>query len=249
MFPIRDHNPSGRTPWVVYVLIAANVAAFLLEMLLTAGDDRALAMFFYTWGVIPAALAQGELAHTVLTSMFVHGGWLHLGGNMLFLWVFGDNLEDMLGPVKFLLFYLASGIAAAALQVGVDPGSTIPMVGASGAIAGVMGGYLLLFPKARVDVLIFLVVFVRVLPVRAWIVLGAWIGLQLVQGFAVPSDEGGVAYFAHIGGFFAGLALMLPFWLLRGGPAFWARTEGHPPHPGAEWQVTPSRIPRVRRIR
>ena len=106
-----------------------------------------------------------------------------------------------------------------------------------------------MFPKARVDVLIFLVVFVRVFPVRAWIVLGFWIGLQLVQGFAVPSDQGGVAYFAHIGGFFAGLALMLPFWLLRGGPAFWARTEGHPPHPGAEWQVTQSRIPRVRRIR
>lgn len=249
MFPIRDHNPSGRTPYVVYALIVANILIFLGEWLGPFTSDRELFLFFDRWGMQPREITAGVELHTVLTSMFLHGSWMHLIGNMLFLWVFGDNLEDMLGHAMFLLFYLASGVAAALLQIWADPYSMIPMVGASGAIAGILGGYLLLFPKARVDVLIFIVVFVRIVPVAAWIVLLFWIGLQLVQGFATPTDQGGVAYFAHIGGFFAGMVLILPVWLVRGGPAFWSRTEGHPPHPATAYEVTSSRIPRVRRLR
>ncbi len=150
MFPIRDHNPSGRTPFVTLALIAINVVVFLGYF--TTMNDWALSRFFTTWG----------------------GGWMHIIGNMLFLWIFGDNLEDEMGHLPFLLFYLASGLAAAALQFAAEPGSPIPMVGASGAIAGVMGGYLLMFPKARVDVLVIIVIFFRVFALRAWIVLGLW---------------------------------------------------------------------------
>jgi membrane associated rhomboid family serine protease len=179
--------------------------------------------------------------------MFLHGGLMHLAGNMLFLWVFGDNMEDAMGHVGFLAFYFASGLAAAGAQVVSDPSSTVPMVGASGAIAGVMGGYLLLYPRARVDILIILVVIFRVIPVPAWIVLGAWFGIQIVQGAAIPSGGAGVAYWAHAGGFAAGLALTLPVWLRRGGTTFWHRTEGHPPHPEARYHWVKTRVPRVRR--
>ena len=247
MFPIRDHNPSGRVPYVVYALILANVAVFALTWLDLQMDVRAMSQFYADWGLQPVELSNGQALHTVFTSMFVHGSLLHLGGNMLFLWVFGDNLEDTLGPVRFLGYYLACGVAAAALQVAASPYSPVPMVGASGAIAGVMGGYLLLFPKARVDVLIFIVIFFRIFPVKAWIVLVVWIGIQVVQGLSMAPDEGGVAYFAHIGGFGAGMLLMVPSWLVRGGPKFWNRTEGRPPHPATEYVLSGSRIPRVRR--
>lgn len=247
MFPIRDHNPSGRVPYVVYALILANVAVFALTWLDLQMDVRAMSQFYTDWGLQPVELSNGQALHTVFTSMFVHGSLLHLGGNMLFLWVFGDNLEDTLGPVRFLGYYLACGVAAAALQVAASPYSPVPMVGASGAIAGVMGGYLLLFPKARVDVLIFIVIFFRIFPVKAWIVLVVWIGIQVVQGLSMAPDEGGVAYFAHIGGFGAGMLLMVPSWLVRGGPKFWNRTEGRPPHPATEYVLSGSRIPRVRR--
>ena len=247
MFPIRDHNPSGRVPYVVYALILVNVAVYALTWAELSLDVRAIDRFYTDWGLQPVELSSGQDLHTVFTSMFVHGGLLHLAGNMLFLWVFGDNLEDTLGPVRFLGYYLACGVAAALLQVAVSPWSPVPMVGASGAIAGVMGGYLLLFPKARVDVLIYIVIFFRIFPVRAWIVLMVWIVIQLVQGFSMDPDQGGVAYFAHIGGFIAGMVLMVPSWLWRGGPRFWSRTEGRPPHPAAEYVLTGSRIPRVRR--
>ncbi len=247
MFPIRDHNPSGRVPYVVYALILANVAVFALTWVELSLDIRAMDRFYTDWGLQPVELSNGQDLYTVFTSMFVHGSLLHLAGNMLFLWVFGDNLEDTLGPVRFLGYYLACGVAAALLQVAASPWSPVPMVGASGAIAGVMGGYLLLFPKARVDVLVFIVIIFRVFPVRAWIVLMVWIGIQLFQGLSMDPDEGGVAYYAHIGGFVAGLVLMVPSWLLRGGPGFWTRTEGHPPHPATEYVQTGSRIPRVRR--
>lgn len=246
MFPIRDHNPSGRVPHVTRLLIAANVLIFLAYWF-TLPSEMALARFFFDWGLVPARVAAGEGGLTFLSSMFLHGGWMHLAGNMLFLYVFGDNLEDEMGHGRFLGFYLLSGLAAAGLQFAAEPGSTIPMVGASGAIAGVMGGYLLLFPRAKVDVLFFFVIFFRVFPIPAWIMLGVWFGLQLFNGAMTPADVGGVAYWAHAGGFIAGLALCLPLWLRRGGPGFWARTQGAPPHPEAVYRVARSSIPRVRR--
>ncbi|MEH6772482.1 MAG: rhomboid family intramembrane serine protease [Cereibacter changlensis] len=248
MFPIRDHNPSGRTPYVTYALIAANVVVFLGYWLVLPTEE-ALNWFFFRFGLVPAAVTSGQGWAGFLTSMFLHGGWMHLFGNMLFLYIFGDNLEDLMGHVGFLVFYLAAGLAAAAGQVLADPWSPLPMVGASGAIAGVMGGYLLLFPRAKVDVLIIFVIFFRIFPIPAWIMLGLWFGLQLISGFSAPSDMGGVAYWAHSGGFLAGLVFTLPFWLRKGGPAFWSVTHGQPPHPHPDYALQRSRIPTVRRKR
>ena len=254
MFPIRDHNPSGRTPYVTWALVAANVGVFLAYWL-TLPDDRALNWFFYTWGLMPAVIAGAiPVAETpnlglatLLTSMFLHGGWMHLGGNMLFLWIFGDNMEDEMGHGRFLGFYLAGGIGAALAQVLAEPYSAVPMVGASGAIAAVLGGYLLMFPRARIDVLFIFIIIFRVFPIPAWIVLGVWFGLQLFGGYNTPSDQGGVAYWAHAGGFVAGIVLTLPLWLARGGPGFWTRTDGKPPHPAVP--VVRSSIPQVPRRR
>lgn len=246
MFPIRDHNPSGRTPFVTLALIAVNVVVFLAYWFALSGDAQ-LGRFFLQWGLVPARIGYGEGYETFVTSMFLHGGWMHLLGNMLFLYIFGDNLEDEMGHFRFLVFYLISGLGAAGLQFAADPASMIPMVGASGAIAGVMGGYLLLFPKARVDVLIIFIVFFRVFPIPAWIMLGLWFGFQVFNGAVTPSDVGGVAYWAHAGGFVAGLVLCLPLWVRRGGPGFWTRTQGAPPHPEAAYPLARTRIPRVTR--
>ncbi len=242
MFPIRDHNPSTRTPFVTWALIAINVGVFLSYWSLFS-NDAALGRFFFSWGLVPA-IFQPE---TYITSMFLHGSIMHLVGNMLFLWVFGDNLEDMMGHFSFLAFYLAAGLAAALAQTYSDPTSLVPMVGASGAIAGVMGGYLLLFPRARVDVVIILIVIFRILPVPAWIVLSAWLGIQLFQGSMTPTGGGGVAYWAHAGGFLAGVLLTLPVWLRLGGPGFWQRTHGTPPHPEARYRSVGTSVPKVRR--
>jgi membrane associated rhomboid family serine protease len=247
-FPFRDHNPSGRRPYVCWLIILANAMIFLAYWL-GLPDARAIDLFFYNWGVRPNVIMSGAQWHTIVTSMFLHGGWMHIIGNMLFLWVFGDNLEDQMGPVPFLVFYLCSGVAATALQIASDPASGVPVVGASGAIAGVLGGYLLLFPRARVDVLIFLLIFVRVVPIPAWLVLGLWFASQIFSGFATPAESGGVAYWAHVGGFVAGVVLAMPVWLRRGAAGFWSRTHGVPPHPEAEYQITKSRIPTVRRLR
>lgn len=246
MFPIRDHNPSGRVPFVTFALIGANVVIFVLYWTLLK-SEMGLGRFFLEFGLVPARISHGEGFGTFLTSMFLHAGWMHLAGNMLFLWIFGDNMEEEMGHLGFLLFYLASGVAAAGAQYVADPASVIPMVGASGAIAGVMGGYLLMFPKARVDVFFFFVVFFRVVPIPAFLVLGIWFAIQLGSGWATPADQGGVAYWAHAGGFLAGLALAVPLWLRRGGPGFWGRTHGVPPHPVANYATVQSRIPRVRR--
>jgi membrane associated rhomboid family serine protease len=248
MFPIRDHNPSGRTPYVTYVLIAVNVAVFLAYWPFIP-SEAALGRFYQLWGTVPFDITLGRSLHGPLTSMFLHGGWMHLLGNMLFLWIFGDNLEDEMGHVPFLAFYLVCGIAAAAMQIYADPLSRIPMVGASGAIAGVMGAYLLMFPKARVDVFFFFIIFFRIFPVPAWVMLGIWFAIQVGNGLLTPTDVGGVAHWAHAGGFVAGLVLALPLWLRRGGPAFWNRTHGQPPHPPATYPVTKSRIPGVRRMK
>lgn len=240
MFPIRDHNPSEGTPFVTYALIAANVVIFLATLPLFQ-DPRLLQAFFLDWALVPA-LSDPT---TYLTSQFLHGGFLHLAGNMLFLWIFGDNLEDQMGHLGFLGFYLAGGVAAGLAQTVSNPGSTVPMVGASGAIGAVMGGYLLMFPRARVDILFIIVIFFRVFTLPAWLVLGVWFALQIGSGAATLGAEGGVAYWAHAGGFAAGLALTLPVWLRRGGPRFWARTHGHPPHPETRYRHTS--VPRVRR--
>ena len=244
MFPFRDHNPSSRTPYVTWALIAVNILVFASYHALFS-DERALSNFFFNYGLVPAIAAP----ETFVTSMFLHGSFMHLAGNMLFLCVFGDNLEDTMGHVRYLLFFLASGLAAASAQFFSDPASTVPMVGASGAIAGVMGGYLLLYPKARVDVLIFIVVIIRVIPIPAWIVLGAWFGIQLVQGAAAPTAGGGVAYWAHAGGFVAGLLMTVPVWLRMGGTDYWKLTEGAPPHPEAKYRRVKTGIPTVRRHR
>ncbi len=246
MFPIRDHNPSGRVPYVTYALMAANILVFLSYVALFQ-DARAINGFFDTWAMIPAEVSRGGALHTVVTSMFLHGGWMHLAGNMLFLWIYGDNVEDEMGHAPFLLFYLAAGATAGVIHILSAPWSTVPTVGASGAIAGVMGGYLLMFPKARVDILIFFVVFIRIIPIPAWIVLAVWFGMQFVGGIGADPNGGGVAYWAHAGGFVAGLILTLPVWLRKGGTAFWRRTDYHPPHPEARYATTQSRIPKIGR--
>lgn len=246
MLPIRDHNPSGQTPFVTYALMALNIGIFLSYWPLF-DNPRALNIFFYDWAMTPVLVTQTGDYMTILSSMFLHGGWLHLAGNMLFLWIFGDNMEEEFGHVGYLIFYLACGAAAAVAHLVSAPMSQVPTVGASGAIAGVMGGYLLLFPKARVDILIILIVIFRIFTIPAWIMLGLWFGLQVFGGFGADPDTGGVAYWAHAGGFIAGIVLTLPVFLRNGGPAFWDRTDGHPPHPEAQYRYVKTTIPKVTR--
>ena len=246
MFPIRDHNPSGRTPYVTYMLMALNIGIFLACLPIQA-DDRAIFQLYNAWAIVPYEISSGQELHTLISSMFLHAGFMHLAGNMLFLYIFGDNMEDELGHGRFLLFYLATGVAAGLMQVVAAPFSNVPTIGASGAIAGVMGGYLLMFPKAKVDILIIFIVFFRILPIPAWIMLGLWMGLQVLGGLSSSGDEGGVAYWAHAGGFIAGLIAAIPLWRRRGGTAFWNRTDGHPPHPDARYSFVESRIPKLRK--
>jgi len=179
------------------------------------------------------------------THMFLHGGFMHLAGNMLFLWIFGDNMEDEMGHIPFAIFYILSGLAAAYIQYWPAPSSAIPMVGASGAIAGVMGSYLLMYPKARVDIFLFFIIIIRVIPVPSFIVLGIWMALQVFYGLGSDINGAGTAYWAHVGGFIAGLIMSIPMWLQRGGPKFWNQTDGHPPHP--ETQYSTSSVPLVRK--
>ena len=245
MFPIRDHNPSGRFAFVTLALILANLAVFLAYY--PGSSDYAQAQIYYDWGLIPARLLAGEGYETLFTHMFLHGGWMHLAGNLLFLWIFGDNLEEQMGHFGFLLFYLLAGLAAAFVQILPDPYAMVPMVGASGAIAGVLGGYLLLFPKARVDVLFIFIIFFRIFALPAYVVLAVWFGIQLFASLSGAED--GVAYWAHAGGFIAGLIFTLPVWLRRGGPRFWRRTDGQPPHAAADYALQKSVIPKVGRRR
>ena len=249
MFPIRDHNPSRGVPFVTYALIALNVAVWAWTAATVQGD-QATWQLYQVWAITPARISNGEGWLTLVSSTFLHAGILHLAGNMLFLWIFGDNLEDEMGHGGFLLFYLLAGIGAGLAQWISEPWSPIPTVGASGAIAGVMGAYLLFFPRAKVDVLLILIVFFRIFPIPAWIVLAVWFGLQVFQGVGVSAADGGVAYWAHAGGFVAGFLLALPLWLREGGPRFWSRTHGHPPHPEAHYpEALNSSIPRVTRRR
>ena len=216
MIPLRDNIPSSRTPIVTIGIILANVVVFLNQLTLS---PRAATQFVYLYGVIPTEISSGDLLvphpvplyATVLTSMFVHGGLFHIAGNMLYLWIFGDNVEDRMGRFRFLGFYLLSGVAAAAAQILSNPDSNIPMVGASGAISGVLGAYLLLFPHARVVTLIIFGWFIRLVEIPALIVLGFWIVVQVLNGLLTLSVQvGGVAWFAHLGGFVAGLIMAIP---------------------------------------
>ena len=215
MIPLRDANPTRRPAIVTLAIVIACCVAFAWELGLGAGSgDAALNRMITDWGVVPARLTaawgrgdflSGDTA-TLVTSQFLHGGWLHLLGNMLYLWIFGNNVEDRLGRLGFLLFYLAGGVLAGLAQVAVDPSSTAPTIGASGAIAATLGAYLVFFPGARVTSLIFLGFFCQLINIPAAIVLGFWFVLQLVDGFASlgVAQSGGVAFFAHIGGFIAG---------------------------------------------
>ncbi|MES1205576.1 MAG: rhomboid family intramembrane serine protease [Pseudomonadota bacterium] len=236
MIPISDDNPTLRFPLITVALLIALAAVWIFVQ--GAGlDPIALAASVCNWGMIPGEITKAAVVGkgtpigrgvaclvdadpsnvlTPITSMFLHGGWAHLLGNGLFLWVFGNNIEDSMGRFRFILFYLLCGLAAAAAQVAVDPGSIVPMVGASGAISGVLGAYLVQYPRVRVNVLIFLFIFIRVISVPAWAMLIFWIGLQVVSGLpqlsAVRTGESaGVAFWAHIGGFAAGVVLVKLF--------------------------------------
>jgi membrane associated rhomboid family serine protease len=219
--PIGDDNPTARPGFVTWLLIGLCVAVYLWQASLGTELGEAAV---YALGVIPAVLfGNADLPHeldwvppwaSVITSMFLHGGVLHLAGNMLYLWIFGNNVEDAMGHGRFVLFYLLCGVAAALVQSLIDPMSRIPMIGASGAIAGVLGAYLLLHPKANVRVLVVIIFFVRVVVVPASIVLGLWFLMQILSGASTPVSKGGVAFWAHVGGFVAGL-LLLPFFKRR----------------------------------
>lgn len=206
MFPIGDDDSGRRTvPLVTYILIAMNILFFFVEL---GGGDA----FIEKWAFVPSrflANPGGDFL-TIFTSMFMHAGWVHLGGNMLYLWIFGDNVEDRFGHIKFSIFYLLCGIAATFAQLAFSSGSTVPNLGASGAIAGVLGAYILLFPQGKVNVLMGR----GVIPMPALVVIGLWIILQFFSGFgsiANTADTGGVAYMAHIGGFIAGFGLTFLF--------------------------------------
>jgi rhomboid family protein len=232
VFPLRDNIPTDRFPIVTVALIVANVLMYFLFQKggLSLGSPSSLDFQCNTieYGTIPYEVTHpGDQVGdpscgapdaptwlTLFTSMFMHGGLLHLGGNMLFLWIFGNNVEDSMGPVKFIVFYVLSGLAADAGQILVDTNSTIPSIGASGAVAGVLGGYLLLFPRARVVTVVFIIFFFTILELPALLFLGIWILQQFLFGYfdlVGSSGEGGVAYFAHIGGFLFGLLLIRAF--------------------------------------
>ena len=207
MIPLRDVIPSRTRPVVTVALIAVNAAVFLHQQGLAPHE---LEVFVREWGLVPARFS----VVAVFTSMFVHGGWMHVIGNLLYLWIFGDNVEDRMGHGRFLVFYLLCGVAAAMLQVAVNPASQVPMVGASGAIAGVLGAYLVMFPHSRILTLVPIVVFVQIVEVPALLFLGLWFLLQLLSGVGTlgqSADVGGVAFWAHTGGFVAGLVAVRAF--------------------------------------
>ncbi|UCG53641.1 MAG: rhomboid family intramembrane serine protease [Candidatus Latescibacterota bacterium] len=231
-FPLKDLNPTERFPFVTIGLIALNIVVFLYELSL----GPRLGAFVAAFGMIPYEIThasdligydtQIRIEHqagppfvhlTLLTSMFIHGGFLHILGNMLYLWIFGNNIEDLLGPVKFIVFYLLCGLAAGATHIVMHPASVVPTVGASGAVAGVLGAYLIIHPRARVLTLVFLGIFIRMMVLPAGVLLVFWFVIQMFSGFTSISTGvrgGGVAWFAHIGGFIAGVILVL---LLTGG--------------------------------
>ena len=222
--PLFDNNPTSRMPIISYLILASCVLVFVWQLGLSGYDEHKA---FLQFGIIPsvllgsknlpAALALVPDWLTLITSMFLHGGFLHLGSNMLYLWIFSDNVEDSMGPFRFGLFYVLCGIGAGLSQAFIDPGSNVPIIGASGGIAGILGAYILLHPRATVRVFMFILIFVRIISLPAWLVLGVWIAGQFAAAPSGLSGGGGVAYFAHIGGFFTGMAL-IPFFKRRDVP-------------------------------
>ncbi len=216
MIPLKDDNPTSGKPLVTYFLIGLCVAVFFAQL---GSESYKTGQLFYSYGLIPSVLmGHDQLPNnlyevpaymTIFSSMFLHGGFMHLAGNMLYMWIFADNIEDNLGPTKFLIFYLLSGVGAAMTQVLMDTHSQIPMVGASGAIGGVLGAYLINHPQARVLVLIPFGFFSQLIKIRAIYVLGFWFVLQFINSSMTSSNGGGVAYAAHIGGFVSGMILIL----------------------------------------
>jgi membrane associated rhomboid family serine protease len=219
MIPLRDENPTRSRAWMTLFLIAANVTVSLIQW---AMPQAQLQEFVYRAAMIPARLSGSvDLPGlppllTLLTSQFLHGGFLHLGGNMLFLWIFGNNVEDEMGPIRFLVFYLLCGIGAGLAHYATAPGSAIPTVGASGAISGVLGAYALMFPRARIQTLVILVFWISVVPIPALLWVGVWFLLQFLQGVASRGTGGGVAWFAHVGGLIVGVLLLYFFRARRG---------------------------------
>jgi rhomboid family protein len=226
MIPIRDDQPRFSTPFVNFFIIGLNVAVFLFELSVGMQGRRALNALIFQFGVVPLHFERALAGSphytvpatflTILTSMFLHGGWLHIIGNLWFLWIFGDNIEDYLGHFRYLIFYLLCGFAAALTHIVLNLGSNEPTVGASGAIAGVMGGYVLLYPRARVLTLVPLIIFFTFWWVPAWVFLGYWFVIQFLSGAATSIAEtsratGGVAFWAHVGGFVAGVILIKVF--------------------------------------
>lgn len=218
----EEPTPRRRFPWVTASLVGLNIAVFLLEMLiLFTGGERALGTFFVAYGVVPAAISSGQsivipFYLMLFTAMFVHGSLTHIGFNMLYLLAFGDNLEDRLGHGRYLIFYLLTGLLASLAQIMVDPHSPVPSVGASGAIAGVLSGYVLFYPRGVVRMFLFLGPFTRITRIPALMYIGFWFVTQFFNGIGslgvLTAETGGVAYWAHIGGFVGGLALA---WLFR----------------------------------
>lgn len=230
MFPLRDDNPTHRVSITTIALIAANLAVWVLVQ--GMGESATLTRSICQFGLIPGdlldqlpegrtvrlgpeavcTLGQGPSWLTLFTSMFLHGSWFHIIGNLWFLWVFGNNVEDAMSRLRYPVFYVLCGLAAAAAQIAANPSSAVPMVGASGAIGGVMGAYAVLFPRAHVHTLIIFGIFARVVAVPAFVMLGYWFLIQILAGLpTLGSEEGGVAFWAHIGGFLAGVVLVLPF--------------------------------------
>lgn len=218
MIPLRDDRPTRTFAFVTVAIVVVNGLVFWHE--LSLGNSSRSESFFATFALTPADLAHApslDTYRTVFTSMFLHGGWMHIIGNMLYLWIFGNNVEDSVGHVKFIIFYLLCGAVAAAAQVAMAPDSTVPMIGASGAVSGVLGAYLLLLPRARILILFPIWIFWRTFYVPAILMLVFWFGMQLLSGLAVRGmdDGGGVAFWAHVGGFIAGM-LLIPLFKKRG---------------------------------
>jgi membrane associated rhomboid family serine protease len=225
MFPIRDDQPSFSTPFVNYFIIGLNIVAFLFQLSIGVQSRHEANALVFQFGVVPLhferALAGSSVYTipgtflTIFTSMFLHGGWLHIIGNMWFLWIFGDNVEDYLGHFKYLLFYLICGLVAAFTHIVLNFGSNVPTIGASGAISGVMGAYIVLYPRAKVFTLVVLIVFFTFWWLPAWVFLGYWFLLQFLSGAATIAEtsqaSGGVAVWAHVGGFVAGIILIKVF--------------------------------------
>ena len=235
--PLFDDNPTKSRPIISWVVIALCVLIYLYQTGLPPVGER---LFIASYGVVPARLFAGVDYSSIFTSMFLHGGFMHIASNMLYLWIFGDNVEEAMGHVRFTIFYLICGMAAALTQAFIDPHSAIPLIGASGGIAGILGAYIMLYPRATIKVFMWIIIFVRLVNTPAWIVLGFWIGGQFIAvPEALANQGGGVAYFAHIGGFIAGVILAGLF-KKKHVPLFASAA-----HPKSKWHVErPSQLRR-----